>query len=120
MDNENPSNFCRFGKSSSGGGKLKKMTIKERIIVGGTIILLAFNFYPRESAVQEKTNIVAQHVEKVGNVWYVDNIILDQSFKQGIWNPKGGDRIDLELNKDGWVVGWKVRKSALFTLKTAN
>lgn len=94
------------------------MTIKESIIVGGTIILLVFNLYPKDSAIQEKTNIEAKHVEKVGSVWYVDNIILDQSFKQGIWNPKGGDTIDLELNKDGWVVGWKVRKSAFFALKT--
>lgn len=38
--------------------------------------------------VQENTTIVAKHVEKVGNVWYVDENLLDKAFKDGIWNPK--------------------------------
>lgn len=60
--------------------------------------------------VHEETTVVAKHVEKFDNSWYVDENRLDKTFKHGVWNPKTGDNIDLKLDSEGRVVSWKVKR----------
>ena len=59
---------------------------------------------------EEETTVVAEYVQEFGNSWYVDEILLQKSFKSGMWNPKTGDSINLKLDSEGRVVGWKKNK----------
>lgn len=83
--------------------------MKKVFLAGALIIALFIAFNAIKSEVHEETTVVAKHVEKFGSSWYVDENRLDKSFKQGISNPKSGDTIDLELDSEGRVIGWKVK-----------
>ena len=93
---------------------MNKVNAKKVLIISGAIIalFLAFNLMSDEKKykVHEKTTVVAGYVQEFGNSWYVDEILLQKSFKSGIWKPKTGDSINLKLDSEGRVVGWKVKR----------
>lgn len=91
-----------------------KKNIKKMLIIGGAIMALFFVFNSISDAkkykVHEETTVVAGYVQEFGSSWYVDDILLQKTFKSGIRNPKAGDNIDLKLDSDGRVVNWKVKR----------
>lgn len=58
--------------------------------------------------VQESTTIIVDKSVKQGSVWYVNDMILDLSFKRGFFNPQMGDNLEIGLDVEGRVVDWKV------------
>lgn len=89
---------------------MRKMNVKEMLIVGGAIIVLTLGLNTKDQKVHSEMSVIAHQVQKAGNVWYVDDNILDKAFKQGVWNPKPGDQIELEINRKGYIIGWKVKR----------
>ncbi len=88
---------------------MNKAHSKKAIIISGAIIalVLAFNLMStKKYKVHEETTVVAGYVQEHGSSWYVDDILLQKTFKSGIWNPKTGDSIDLKLDEKDRVVGW--------------
>lgn len=84
--------------------------MKKFLIVIGIMMTLFIALSVKNSEVHEETTIEAKHVEEFGNSWYVDEIRLDKSFKNGIWNPKKSDMIDLKIDGEGRVIAWKVKR----------
>jgi len=93
---------------------VNKVNAKKVLIISGAVIalFLAFNLMSdaKKYKVDEETTVVAGYVQEFGNSWYVDEILLQKSFKSGMWNPKTGDSINLKLDSEGRVVGWKVKR----------
>ena len=93
---------------------MNKVNAKKVLIISGAVIalFLAFNLMSdaKKYKVDEETTVVAGYVQEFGNSWYVDEILLQKSFKSGMWNPKTGDSINLKLDSEGRVVGWKVKR----------
>lgn len=93
---------------------MNKVNAKKVPIISGAVIalFLAFNLMSdaKKYKVDEETTVVAGYVQEFGNSWYVDEILLQKSFKSGMWNPKTGDSINLKLDSEGRVVGWKVKR----------
>ena len=93
---------------------MNKVNTKKVLIISGAVIalFLAFNLMSdaKKYKVDEETTVVAGYVQEFGNSWYVDEILLQKSFKSGMWNPKTGDSINLKLDSEGRVVGWKVKR----------
>jgi len=93
---------------------VNKVNAKKVPIISGAVIalFLAFNLMSdaKKYKVDEETTVVAGYVQEFGNSWYVDEILLQKSFKSGMWNPKTGDSINLKLDSEGRVVGWKVKR----------
>lgn len=87
--------------------------MRKVLMVGGAILALVIvlnlaSNIPNKPEVQKNTTIVAKKAEKLGNSWYVNDIMLDRSFKRGFSKPEVGDSIDLGLDDKGRVVDWKI------------
>lgn len=72
------------------------------------VIVINFSNIFYKTKVQETITITADSSEKLGSVWYVNDLILDPSFKRGFSNPRVGDNVDIGLNEEGIVIDWKV------------
>lgn len=86
--------------------------MRKKLITVGTIIFLViilnFTNVLNKHKVQENITVIADSSKKLGSVWYVNDLILDPSFKRGFENPKVGDSVDIGLNDEGIVIDWKV------------
>lgn len=86
--------------------------MRKLLIIGGTmialVIVLNLTNILNKPRVQESITITANSSEKIGSVWYVNDMILDPSFKRGFLNPRVGDSIDIGLDDEKIVIDWKV------------
>lgn len=93
--------------SRRGGGIMRRALIIVGTIITLVVMLNLTNILNKPK-VQENITITAHSSEKLGSVWYVNDLILDPSFKRGLANPKVGDNVEIGLNEEGIVVDWGV------------
>lgn len=86
---------------------MRKAVITVGIIIVLTVVFNSSNTLNKPK-VQESITITADSSQKLGSVWYVNDLILDPSFKRGFSNPKVGDSVDIGMDDKGIVVDWKV------------
>jgi hypothetical protein len=93
-------------------------------ILGATLLLGGFAGFQPSALASSETNsneispyaifspdrcITVISIEAFGSGWYVNgNIFLDKAAKHGFFNPKVGDNVDIMVDSQNRVVGWKV------------